>query len=112
MPGLATVGIAKALTAHNHGCPGCCGGPHIGQGPFVKGSPTVICNGKPAVRATDQGVHGACCGAQQSMAQQGSSTVRINNMPAHGGGMATLHCGSMPGTTLENTCSPNVKIAI
>ncbi len=117
MAGLATAGwpnptIAKSMQ-HHHNCPGCCSGPgHDVQGQFISGCPTVLCNGKPAVRATDIGVQMIpCCGSNAFEAKQGCQTVRIGGLPAHGGGYITMHCQTkMPGVTDDSTCSKNVQI--
>ncbi|MDJ0656358.1 MAG: PAAR domain-containing protein [Xanthomonadales bacterium] len=75
-----------------HGCLAC---PHPVIGPAIKGSPTVLVNGLPAVRIGDQGVHAACCGPNMWVAAMGSMTVMINNMPAHRLGDMDSHCGGV-----------------
>jgi uncharacterized Zn-binding protein involved in type VI secretion len=100
---------------HHHNCPGCCSGPgHDVRGKFISGHPNVFCNGKPAVRMSDPGVQTIpCCGTNVFEAKQGCQTVYIGGLPAHGGGMVTVHCKEvmpMPGITDDSTCSKNVQI--
>jgi uncharacterized Zn-binding protein involved in type VI secretion len=61
-------------------------------------------NNKAALRVTDPGVHSSCCGANTWKAKAGSSTVTINNLPAHRVDDATTHCGGT-GKLIEG--SPN-----
>ena len=59
----------------------CC--PHLLIGFFVTGSPTVITNTQPSVRAyTDFGIHN-CPHCPVNMPIGGSPNVFINNLPAH-----------------------------
>ncbi len=57
------------------------------------GSADVLINGMPALRKTDIGMAAACCGPNIWMADAGSGTVLINNLPAHRVDDATKHCG-------------------
>jgi uncharacterized Zn-binding protein involved in type VI secretion len=105
MPAAGRLGDRSLAPVDAHGCPAC---PHPAvSGPAIAGSPTVRINGKPALRAGDQGVHTACCGPNAWQALGGSPTVRINGKPAHRQGDVDLHCGG-PGTMLEG--SPDVSI--
>jgi uncharacterized Zn-binding protein involved in type VI secretion len=90
MPGQARLGDKSQVPADAHGCPAC---PHPAVGPAIIGSPDVNCNGRPALRVGDKGVHAACCGPNMWTATKGSSTVFINNMAAHRLGDDDQHCG-------------------
>ncbi len=92
MPPQGRLGDKSQTEADAHGCPAC---PHPATGPATKGSPDVLVNNRPALRAGDQGVHTACCGPNMWTAALGSSTVLINNMPAHRKGDMDTHCGSV-----------------
>ena len=59
------------------------------------GSPTVMVNGRPALRVGDNGLHAACCGPNSWVASAGSGTVLINGMPAHRLGDMDTHCGGV-----------------
>jgi uncharacterized Zn-binding protein involved in type VI secretion len=59
------------------------------------GSPDVMVNGLPAIRVTDPGIHGVCCGPNTWEAKAGSATVFINNLKAHRKGDQDKHCGGM-----------------
>src|SRR5689334_18853897 len=87
-----------------HGCPAC---PHPAVGPAITGSPTVNCDGLPALRVTDLGVHAACCGPNTWLAKMGSSTVLIDGLPAHRKGDMTQHCGGI-GQLMEGSGTVNV----
>ena len=87
-----------------HGCPAC---PHTVAGPAIIGSPTVVVNGRPALRATDKGIHSSCCGTNTWTALEGSATVRVNGLPFHRKGDKTEHCG---GTGALAEGSSNVAI--
>ena len=65
------------------------------RSPAISGSPDVNCNGRPALRVDDNGVHSSCCGSNTWVAQAGSSTVFINNKKSHRKDDATKHCGGM-----------------
>jgi uncharacterized Zn-binding protein involved in type VI secretion len=90
MPGQGRVGDRSHIEADAHGCLAC---PHPGTGPGVAGSPDVRCNGRPALRVGDPGVHAACCSSNTWIATTGSTTVFINNRAAHRLGDADTHCG-------------------
>jgi len=92
MPGQGRVGDRSTIPADAHGCLGC---PHPSVGPAVAGSPDVRCNGRPALRVGDPGVHSACCSSNTWAAQTGSTTVFINNRAAHRNGDADKHCGGI-----------------
>ena len=98
------VGDKAKIPADSHGNP-CCA--HTCVGPARNGSPNVTVNNRKALRVTDPGVHSACCGANTWKAAQGSSTVAINNLPAHRRGDDTTHCGGT-GQLIEG--SPNVTV--
>lgn len=104
MPLAGRLGDKSLVPADAHGCPGC---PHPGVGPAVCGSPNVLINFKPALRATDTGVHAACCGPNTWTAQTGSATVLINGLMAHRFGDVDTHCGGV-GSLIEG--SPNVIV--
>ena len=93
---------ATALDAHGSLC---C--PHVVEGPAVTGSTNVLVNGLPALRVTDTGVHGPCCGPGIWKASTGSATVFINSLQAHRTGDQTTHCGGS-GTLIEG--SPDVIV--
>ena len=90
MPGQGRVGDRSQIPADAHGCLAC---PHPCIGPATSGSPDVDCNGKPALRVTDPGVHTMCCASNKWTAQSGSGTVFINNKAAFRMGDPTKHCG-------------------
>jgi len=71
------------------------------------GSPDVMCNGRPALRVDDPGIHMACCGTNMWNAKTGSATVFINNKKAHRMLDHTKHCGGI-GKLIEG--SPNVLV--
>lgn len=104
MPPQGRLGDKSQVPADAHGCPAC---PHPAVGPAIKGSPNVKCNGRPALRVTDTGMHAACCGPNTWTATAGSSTVFINNLAAHRLGDADQHCGGM-GKLIEG--SNNVEV--
>lgn len=104
MPPQGRVSDLSQVPADAHGCPAC---PHPCVGPAIKGSPNVMVNKLPALRVTDNGIHGACCGPNTWTAQAGSATVFINNLKAHRQGDADQHCGGM-GRLI--TGSPNVIV--
>ena len=64
-------------------------------GPAIKGSPTMMVDGKPALRVPDEGVHFLCTSSNQWRAVEGSATVLIDGMPAVRKGDQTLHCGGL-----------------
>ena len=92
MPPQGRLGDKAAAPVDVHGCVGC---PHSVQGPAVTGSNNVLVNNKPALRATDRGIHGQCCGPNTWVATLGSPTVLINYLPAHRQGDLTTHCGGV-----------------
>jgi uncharacterized Zn-binding protein involved in type VI secretion len=102
MPAQARVGDISSAQVDAHGCPAC---PHPPKGPAIKGSPNVNVNTRPAVRVGDNGIHAVCCGPNTWTATVGSSTVMINNIPAHRKDDLDTHCGG-PGKMDEG--SPTV----
>ncbi|MDB4954018.1 MAG: repeat-containing protein [Myxococcales bacterium] len=104
MPGQGRVGDLSKVDADAHGCPAC---PHPGIGPAIAGSPDVNCNGMPALRVDDPGMHAACCNSNTWTATAGSSTVFINNKAAHRKDDADKHCG---GNGKLTTGSSNVIV--
>jgi uncharacterized Zn-binding protein involved in type VI secretion len=92
MPGAARLGDKSNIPACVHGCLAC---PHPAVGPAIAGSPTVMINGRPAVRVGDKGVHAACCNTNMWTAVKGSATVMINNKPAHRMSDTDQHCGGV-----------------
>ncbi len=71
-------------------------------GPAIIGSPDVMINCRPALRETDQGIHAACCGPNMWVAAGGSTSVFINDLPAHRKGDADQHCGGQ-GNLIEGS---------
>jgi uncharacterized Zn-binding protein involved in type VI secretion len=69
----------------------CC--EHGCAGPATTGSPDVYVNNLPALRVTDTGIHGTCCGSNTWVALKGSLVVTINNLPAHRKFDVDQHCG-------------------
>jgi len=55
----------------------------------------VLVNNRPALRVLDFGLHAACCGVNLWRAILGSTTVLINNLPAHRKGDMDIHCGGV-----------------
>lgn len=104
MPPQCRVGDKSFVPADAHGCPAC---PHPATGPAIKGAATVMVNGKPALRITDNGVHSACCGPNTWIAAQGSGTVFIEKLAAHRLGDQDTHCGGV-GKMVEG--SSNVMV--
>lgn len=104
MPGQGRVGDNSSIPADAHGCMAC---PHPGIGEAVSGSPDVRCNGRPALRVGDRGIHEACCGSNTWVAKSGSTTVFINNRPAHRKGDADKHCGGI-GLLVEGSSNVDV----
>lgn len=104
MPPQGRVGDKAQVPADAHGCPAC---PHTCIGPAIQGSPDVLTNGRPSLRIQDPGVHAACCGPNTWVAAKGSSTVFINNKPAHRQSDQTTHCGGS-GMLIEG--STNVMV--
>ena len=92
MPGQGRLGDLSKVDADAHGCPAC---PHPGTGPAIVGSPDVNCNGMPALRVGDTGIHAACCGPNTWEAKMGSGTVFINNKAAHRKDDMDKHCGGV-----------------
>lgn len=93
MPPQARLSDKSEVPADSHGCPACA---HACIGPAVAGSPDVMVNGRPALRAPgDPGVHSACCGPNTWQTVQGSGTVKINGKSAVRMGDATQHCGGV-----------------
>lgn len=90
MPPQGRLGDKSQVPADAHGCPAC---PHPAVGPAIVGSPTVMVNGRPALRVTDKDIHAACCGPNMWTAVKGSATVMINNLAAHRQGDDDMHCG-------------------
>lgn len=105
MPAAARLGDLSNVSGDAHGCPAC---PHVATGPAIMGSPTVLINGRPAVRVGDIGIHAVCCGPNMWTAHSGSSTVFIDGSPAHRQGDDDLHCGTTMGTMQMG--SPDVLI--
>jgi uncharacterized Zn-binding protein involved in type VI secretion len=103
MPAAGRVGDKSKVPADAHACAAC---PHTAVGAAVSGSPNVNVNRLPALRASDKGVHTACCGPNTWVAVQGSSSVFINSLAAHRKGDSDQHCGGM-GQLIEG--SPNVN---
>lgn len=104
MPAQGRLGDKGHVPACVHGCPAC---PHLAVGPAITGSPDVRCDGRPALRVGDRGVHAACCGANTWSATEGARTVMINNRPAHRMHDAQQHCGGQ-GRLIEG--SPTVMV--
>lgn len=104
MPPQGRLGDKSQVPSDSHGCPGC---PHSCVGPATAGSPDTLCNGRPALRIGDPGIHSSCCGSDTWIAVKGSSTVFINNRPAHRLSDDVQHCGGM-GRLIEG--SPNVIV--
>ena len=104
MPPASRVGDRAFNPADSHGCPVC---PHPVVGPGVKGSNTVLVNGKPALRVGDPGMHMACCGPNSWKVANGSSTVVFNNIKVARLGDKTSHCGGS-GNLIQG--SPNVIV--
>ena len=92
MFGQSRLGDKSDVPADGHGCPGCA---HHCVGPATAGSPDVNCNGRPALRVGDPGVHSGCCGSNTWIATKGSTTVFINNKPAHRINDQDQHCGGV-----------------
>ena len=100
---VARVGPDKAkIEADGHGCNGCT---HTCTGPAVSGSVTVIVNGKPVVRESDNGIHAACCGPNTWVTKTYSATVKANGLGVHRKNDMTTHCG---GTGKMTAGSDNV----
>ena len=90
----------KALVpADGHCCPGCA---HPCVGPAIAGSPDVKVNDRAALRVGDPGEHSSCCGPNTWVAGEGSTTVGINDIPAHRLNDLTIHCGGK-GTLIEGS---------
>ncbi len=104
MPEMGRLGDKSEAKGDGHGCPAC---PHNVTGPAVTGSPDVLVNNKPALRVTDMGIHGACCGPNLWQAAIGSGTVLINSLAAHRKGDTDVHCGK-DGELIEG--SPDVDV--
>ena len=104
MPAQGRLSDKSKVPACVHGCPAC---PHPATGPATGGSPNVNVNGRAALRVTDPGAHGACCGPSQWKALAGSATVFINNLASHRLSDAVKHCGGM-GKLMEG--SSNVMV--
>jgi len=92
MAGQGRLGDKANAPVDIHGCLAC---PHPVSGPGVSGSPDVLVNSRPALRATDKGIHGACCAGNKWTALLGSPSVFINGKPAHRSGDLTVHCGGI-----------------
>src|SRR3954464_5764807 len=99
MPGQARLGDKSQVPADAHGCPAC---PHPAVGPAIAGSPDVLTNGLPSVRAGDAGTHLLCCGPNTWTTKEGSSSVLINGKPAHRLGDMVKHCGGT-GQTIQGS---------
>ena len=104
MPPQGRRGDNAQVPSDSHGCPRC---PHTAVGKATMGSPDVYTNGRPSLRVTDPGVHASCCGANSWIAQTGSGTVMINNLPAHRKTDKTTHCGGV-GMLIEGSNNVNV----
>jgi uncharacterized Zn-binding protein involved in type VI secretion len=98
------VGDKANCPADAHG-KNCCA--HNVTGPAVAGSPDVFIDGRPALRLSDPGVHGSCCGPNTWVTAEGSKKVLINDIPAVRLHDATAHCGGS-GRMIEG--SPTVFI--
>jgi uncharacterized Zn-binding protein involved in type VI secretion len=81
-------------------------------GMFTSGSDNVFCNGLPAVRVNDGGIHVACSGPNTFVASSGSPNVFINNRAAVRSSDETIHCGNLlsKGEVLAGMTSPNTLI--
>ena len=90
MPGQGRLGDLSKVEVDAHGCPAC---PHPGVGPAIMGSPDTMCNGMPALRVGDKGMHAACCGPNSWTATAGSGTVVINGKAAFRKDDVSAHCG-------------------
>jgi len=66
--------------------------PHVGGPVVAPGAPTVLIEGLPAARVTDQAV---CVAPVPDMIAIGSSSVIINGLPAARIGDRTLHGGAI-----------------
>jgi uncharacterized Zn-binding protein involved in type VI secretion len=86
----ARLGDQSAVPSDSHGKM-CCA--HGCVGPAIMGSPDVYVNNLPAVRVSDSGIHGTCCGSNTWIAVKGSLVVTINNLPAHRLFDEDQHCG-------------------
>lgn len=73
----------------------------------MAGSPSVLVNGRPALRIGDRGVHSQCCGPNTWIAVEGSTSVLIDGFAAHRVGDEDMHCGG-PGQMIEG--SPDVIV--
>lgn len=82
-----------------HACPMVSGSPHVGGIIGAPGTPTVLINGLPAVKAGD-----ACICTGPNTIVKGSVTVLFENKPAARLGDLTAHGGPIV------TGSPNVII--
>lgn len=93
------------VPADGHGCIACT---HSCTGPALSGSPNVMVNGQPALRAPgDPGVHAACCGPNVWASTMGSGKVYINGLASHRLGDLTTHCGGV-GTLITGSGNVNV----
>jgi uncharacterized Zn-binding protein involved in type VI secretion len=92
MPQAGRLGDNAMVPVDAHGCVAC---PHVCIGPAITGAPTVLINGRPALRVTDKGIHAACCGPNMWTAIQGSPTVIIESQQAHRLGDTNQHCGGV-----------------
>ena len=83
------MGQPAARVTDMHTCPMCTGPvPHVG-GPILPGQATVLINGLPAARSTDQLV----CSGPPDVIALGSFAVFINKLPAARMGDLTGHGG-------------------
>ena len=64
--------------------------PHVGGPVIAPGSPTVLIQGLPAARVTDQAI---CVAPIPDVIVMGSTSVMINGLPAARVGDSTVHGG-------------------
>jgi len=95
VPALCMIGDISLAPVDLHGGPYC---PHMVAGPAVMATATVVVGGRPAMSVGARGVHFECthcCGHNEWIAVQGSSTVAIEGFPVVRIGDQTLHCGGV-----------------
>ncbi len=102
MPNAATLGCKTICPIVTPGTPPI---PHASGGMIISGAPTVLIEGKPAARMTDNIL---CNGAppHPDVILKGSTTVLICNLPA-----AYLSCNTASGGSIVNG-SPTVQIGM
>ena len=101
MPEAARLGDKAYAMGDSHGSVLCC--PHNVTGPIIMGAPSVLINGKPAVREQNEGIHAICCGPNTFRVWRGSETVFIEGYAAARKGDETYHCGYATGTIIEGS---------